>query len=110
MESTFKVLEELNSLRIKPILSLKNMERYCAFKILNCKKVNTRYGNRLHLELEKFCIYLPERFTKISEESFQNLNEGGYYITNNGTIGRMHNLLFSKSEEDEENSTSYFHF
>lgn len=98
----FNTLEELNSFNVKPILPIKDMELYNAYKILNCKKTQTKYGEKLRLNLEDYYLFLPERYNGLSLKTIEKINEGGYFISYQGSIGNLAKFQFSKSIQNPD--------
>lgn len=91
------ILLELNKLgSIKPILRVKDMIEYIWYKIVGAKKVATKFGNRVVLQLENYQLFLPTRYESLSEETISELNRNIYSVANKGKVLSTYNLEFYK--------------
>lgn len=89
------IISELNQLgSIKPTLKIKDMMRDMQYRILGARKVNTKFGNRVLLQLETHQLFLPARYEQLSEEAILDLNENKYNIINKGQMLSTFNLEF----------------
>lgn len=89
------ILLELNQLgTIKPILKVKDMMRDIHYKVFGARRVNTKYGSRVVLQLEKNQLFLPARYEKLSEGAILDLNQNKYNIVNKGQVLSTFNLEF----------------
>lgn len=78
---------ELNELGgFKPTLKVKDMMRGMRYKILGARKVTTKFGSRIVLDLEKHQLFLPSRYDRLSEEAVADLNKSKYCIVNKGPV------------------------
>lgn len=62
------VLNCLNNIGFKPILSLNNMEIFKKYQILAARRQNTRYGEKILLELEDYSFFLPSKYNELKDE------------------------------------------
>lgn len=81
-------LESLNHLGLideeKAVEKLKDLKVGEKHKIISAKRVSTRYGPTILLELENAVTFLPKRFAEISKEDLENFNSGLYYVVFEG--------------------------
>lgn len=97
--STPGALDQLNSYRFKPFVKISDLEQNVAFKISGAKRITTKFGERVVLELEKQQLFLPSRFDKLSPDVLDKLNmENNYYLTNQGPAGSSYDVVFSQQE------------
>lgn len=88
-------IEELNSFNFKPLLRLKDMELHREYRVINAAKPMTRFGPRIVLELEDYQLFLPERYSKLSEAVFKKFQEGKYFVALKEGASSL-DLIFSK--------------
>lgn len=89
------IISELNQLGIiKPTLKVKDMMRDIHYKVFGARRVNTKFGSRIVVHLEKYQIFLPARYGKLSEEAILDLNQNKYNIINKGPVLSTFNIEF----------------
>lgn len=98
-------LGELNNCQPKlvPTLFVKDMELNLKYQIKSVKKIKTKYGDRVVLVIDvvglgPHQLFLPERFQEISQDTLDKMNTGGFYIINQGPLGRSYILFFNKDQ------------
>lgn len=96
-----EVSSELNHLGlIKPTLKVKDMVQDTHYRILGARKVSTKFGNRVVLDLENYQLFLPARYEKLSDKAVADLNENKYCIVNKGAVSSTFSLEFINVNED----------
>ncbi|XP_050509867.1 uncharacterized protein LOC126886832 [Diabrotica virgifera virgifera] len=68
----------------KPSCRLQDLPQEETFKIVNCKLVQTRYGQTVLVELEEKVIFLPKRATTQLRNHLVELSSGNYGICYKG--------------------------
>lgn len=90
-----------HNLSVKEYVSVKSLEIGEKHEILNFRRTNTKYGEKIVLDIKDFRTVLPERYVEeFTKERIEQLNreiaEGQkFYITSLGPISRTTNLEFS---------------
>lgn len=102
-------LEQLNTCSFQPRrkLLLRKMEKNKKYRILSAKKVlklNKSKKMIIKLEVEKYFIYLPQRFLKIPDFVLNEMNKQTFEICNTGPWKTTHNLEFSNLSSLEPNA------
>lgn len=75
-----QIMSEFSKLNQKSILKSSEMVTDYSYKILKARRVKTKFGNKVLLELENNILFLPARFNKISDEVITNLSLGAYMV------------------------------
>src|SRR5436190_14371824 len=88
LKKKMKSLEKLTTL---PRVSASELKE--PHKVLNIKKVHTKYGQSILIEVshndERVVVYLPSRFaTELDEEDINNIRSNNFYIKCTGVTGR----------------------
>lgn len=79
------LLTKFNQVQMKKtILHIKDMEESKEYLILNAKKITTKYGPTIKIELETHIMFLPPRYNFLSDDDVNELSIGAYYITRDG--------------------------
>lgn len=97
----------LNACAIKSIIPLKSMEINKPYKILRAHRTNTIFGERIRVETEDACIFLPQRFTTVEDHIWEALMKSETYVLNKGAHGRSYIMEFKslmQLQDDEEKS------
>lgn len=63
-----------NNKLFKAVLHVSDLRLNHKYRCLNLKNINTRYGNRLLLELPENTMYLPAKYINVMEKYAKNLN------------------------------------
>lgn len=95
-------LEELNAVKLKKALRLKDMLLCCEYKILDAKRVNTKFGKRILLQLEDNALFLPQRYERLSDAVIEAMKTGKYSVRNNGECGATYDLCFQQHNDDQD--------
>ncbi|GLV33351.1 hypothetical protein CBL_20099, partial [Carabus blaptoides fortunei] len=70
-------INELNSIgqleAEKPIAKIKDLALGVQHKVYKCRRVTTRYGPTILLELESSAVFLPKRFAEITDQQVADL-------------------------------------
>lgn len=99
LTSTPGALDQLNSFRYKPFIKISSLEQHVAYKIYGARRLLTKFGERVVLELEKDQLFLPSRFDKLSDDVIDSINkEGNYHLTNQGPAGSSYDVVFSQQD------------
>lgn len=80
----FTLLNKFNSYKIKNILHIKDMEDLTKYTIVGAKRVTTKYGETVQLELEKNIMFLPTRYNGLSDAEIEALSGGAFVIQREG--------------------------
>lgn len=107
-EASVGPLDQLNAYRYKPFVKLGDLEQHVAHKIYAARRITTKFGERVVLELFKYQLFLPARFDNLSDDVINNINkEANYYLTNQGPVGASHDIVFSQHDILENYATAY---
>lgn len=87
-------LDELNKILPKPIIKIQEMTVNQKYLIKSAEKLQTSYNEKVLLELEEVRVFLPDRYTKITDNALDDLNKGLYWIKNDGEIESTFYLSF----------------
>lgn len=94
-----EALNLLNSYRYKAFIKIADLEQNVAHKIYGARRISTKFGERVVLELQKHQMFLPARFDKLTAEVLEKINiEGNFYLTNQGPAGASYDLIFSQHD------------
>lgn len=94
-----------NSFTVKDSLSVKSMKEGLKYKILAGRRTTTKYGERVILKLENCQLYLPEWYTRVTDEDIKMFDSGKYYILKVGE-GDLQFGEFLEYEESQDSDTS----
>lgn len=105
-----KFIENINNKFQSEIKTIKvsEMKMNKNFKIINLKRIPTKFGERVILTTKSFKIFLPIRFNKLGEKEMRKLENGCYSVINEGECGPTYKIKFKRidmeefEEEDEE--------
>lgn len=90
-------LEDLKILEVqKPLLKVNEMTINKSYRILKARRVNTQYGERVIVELEKKQVFLPSRYDAMRDSTLVSLCSGQYCMINKGVKGRSCEIEFMK--------------
>lgn len=83
-------LEAIQALSIfKPTIKLSEMVKNQPEKIVSAKRVKTKYGDRIVLELTDHQVFLPGAFAQISDLAITQLSYSGtYQLRYLGPVGK----------------------
>lgn len=87
-------LDELNKILPKPIIKIQEMTMNRKYLIKSAEKLQTSYDGKILLELEDVRVFLPDRYSKITDNALDDLNKGLYWIKNDGEIDSTFYLSF----------------
>lgn len=48
--------------------------------IIKCNRVNTKFGERIMLELEKNVVFLPQKYLRMTGDQIEDLCKGNFYF------------------------------
>lgn len=90
------ILDELNKILPihKPIIKIQEMVVNQKYTIKSAEKQPTSYDGKILLELDEVRVFLPDRYTKITDDALDGLNKGQYWIKNDGAIESTFYLSF----------------
>lgn len=97
MDSAKTLQDKFNSLNKKSMIHAKDLELFKKYPITNAKRVTTKYGGTLLIDLENNIMYLPNRYNELSDEDIKELSNGAYGIYREGE----RNLILYKLKESE---------
>lgn len=108
-----KTLTQLNTFSFQPRrkLLLRNMEINKKYSILTAQKVlkmNKSKKTAVKLEVDNVFIYLPERFKKLPDHIWNNLNNQNIEISNVGRHNNTCHLTFSSTKAAEAEGSNQF--
>lgn len=97
-----EALAELNALGASaftglPTRAVRTLPIGEAVPIRGVKRVTTRFGQRLLVTCQDYVVFLPERYTTISEQTETACNGGGLALLYLGEINGTSQLRFSSS-------------
>ena len=85
MESTNNLLQKFNSLNCKKsLIHLKDLQLSKKYIVINAKRIETKYGFMIQIELENAFMFLPYRFNVLSDDDIHELTSGLYYVYREG--------------------------
>lgn len=83
-------LQKLNASSIlddrKPAKKLRELEKGHAYKICNCRVINSKFGDSVLIELEDFVTFLPKRVTENYAPHCEELSTGQYSLVYRGEV------------------------
>ena len=82
----------------KPLLCISDLDSSMQYKIASAKRVKTKYGNRIILELESHKLFLPAKFEELTDEDLDNINKSQNYRVQ---YEPPYNLKFSQTEDED---------
>lgn len=79
-----ETLNNLNEISVKKYekntISLKDLSMNVKYPILNCMRMFTKYGERIMLEIETNVIFLPQKYSKLTDDQIEDLCSGNFYF------------------------------
>lgn len=93
-----------NNLRLKEYISVKSLEIGEKHQILNFRRINTKYGEKILVDIKDFSAVLPGRYVKeFTTQRIEQLNQEisagqKFYLTSQGPVDRTTNIELSVGE------------
>lgn len=81
MSSKHAVVTTFNSLNLKKILSISEMEARKEYVIEGAHKTSSKYGNVIVLELGDKLLYLPRRYNSLDDGEVECISRGPFSIS-----------------------------
>lgn len=111
VENVSKTLTHLNVYSFQPRrkLLIRDMEINKKYKILSALKtlkMNKSKKLVIKLEIDKYYIYLPDRFKGLPIHIWSELNNQNFEICNTGIINKTNNLQFSNSKANKDTTST----
>lgn len=95
-QNVMKILEDKEN--FKPTLRALDMVVGEEYNILKAKKVATKYGIKVVLELEDGDLFLPKKYDDLNQNIIKALSSGKFYIKNLGENGATYKYQFVLKE------------
>lgn len=93
-------LDAINNLnnpeKYKAVMKLSALGENRKFRILEARRMKSRYGLRLIVELSDCQVFLPQRFSSISDKHLKLLNNQNIFLVYKGPIGQTSKIEFVK--------------
>lgn len=78
------LINKFNSLNKKTLIHIKDLQEATKYEVKNAKRVTSKYGTTVQIELENNIMYLPNRYNALSDDDVMELATGVYYICKQG--------------------------
>lgn len=80
-----KIIKMLDAVeKYKPVLKAADMVIAKEYGVVGAKRVNTKFGERVVIELLEHQLFLPAKYCKLDDAVIEALNGGTYKIKNLG--------------------------
>lgn len=90
-------LDIINAYGFKPYFKVCDMVQHSAYKIYGIRKIPTKYGDRVIVELQNNQMFLPARYGSLPVNVLEDIKQqDNFYVSNLGPIGDSFNLVFAQ--------------
>lgn len=90
------LVNKFNSYNTKSIIHIKDLDDSIKYNILKAKRVTTKYGATIQLELENNIMYLPNRYNALTDNEIKDLSSEKFQIQRKG---ERNLILFTELDE-----------
>lgn len=95
--SIIQILDNIEN--FKPILKSSEMAIGKEYEVVAAKKVYTKYGERVVIELQDYQLFLPPKYAKLEQNIIQTLCSGNFCVKNLGRTEMSYKFQFVLKDE-----------
>ena len=78
------LITKFNNLNKKTLIHIKELKDSTKYTVKNAKRVTSKYGTTIQIELENNIMFLPNRYNTLSDDDIIELASGIYCICKQG--------------------------
>lgn len=96
MAAVLNLVNKFNSCNTKSIIHIKDLDDSVKYPIVQAKRVTTKYGTTIQVELENYIMFLPNRYNVLTDEEVKELSNQKFQIQRKGE----RNLILDAEMDD----------